>query len=295
MSGSLIAMGLVGWLTRRDRALTGPCGVDGCGTLTTVDTPDAKETAHQAGESKPVQWGARLGFAVSGVLHLLIAWIALKVAWSTGGGSANQSGALSTLAGNPGGVLLLWVVVAGFALLALRELTQVILANGMSDRAKAVSKLVVNTALAWTAFKFATGSPSSSRGKTEDFTATLMHHPGGRLAVAAIGLAVVGVGGYHVYKGWTKKFLHDLREHPGNAIVQTGRAGYVAKGIALIMVGFLFVLAAARNAPSKSTGLDRALRTLRQAPAGTWLLSLVAIGIAAYGVYSIARARYARV
>lgn len=68
-----------------------------------------------------------------------------------------------------------------------------------------------------------------------------------------------------------------------------------AKGVALIMVGFLFVLAAARNAPSKPTGLDGALRTLRQAPAGSWLLSLVAIGIAAYGVYSIARARYARV
>ncbi len=54
-----------------------------------------------------MQWGARLGFAVSGVLHLLIAWIALKVAWSTSGGSANQSGALSTLARGPGGALLL--------------------------------------------------------------------------------------------------------------------------------------------------------------------------------------------
>lgn len=266
-----------------------------CGTLSVVDTPDVKETAQHAGQSQAVQGGARLGFVVSGVLHLLIAWIALKVAWSTGGGSANQSGALSTLARSTGGALLLWVVVAGFALLAVWELTQVIRVSDMSDRAKAVGKFVVNAALAWTAFKFATGSPTSSRGRTEDLTATLMHHPGGRLAVAAIGLAVVGVGGYHVYKGWKKKFLEDLREHPGNGIVQIGRAGYVAKGMALIMVGFLFVLAAARNAPSKSTGLDGALRTLRQAPAGTWLLSLVAIGIAAYGVYSIARARYARV
>lgn len=266
-----------------------------CGTLSVVDTPDVKETAQQAGESKPVEWGARLGFAVSGLLHLLIAWIALKVAWSSSGGGANQSGALSTLARNPGGPFLLWVVVAGFALLAVWQLTQAIRVSEMSDRAKAAGELAVNGALAWTAFKFATGSPSSSRGRTEDFTATLMQHAGGRIVVVAIGLAVIAVGGYHVYKGWTKKFLEDLQKHPGNGIVEMARAGYIAKGVALILVGFLFLLAAIRNAPSKASGLDGGLRTLREAPAGTWLLTLVALGIAAYGAYSLARVRYARV
>lgn len=257
-----------------------------------------KTAAHRAGDSKPLEWGARLGYAVSGLLHLLIGWIALKVAWSSGGGSADQSGALGTLARSPGGPLVLWVAVVGFALLALWQLTDAVTGGSggeASDRAKAAGKMVVYAALAWTALKFASGSSTSSRAQTEDFTATLMQHSGGRLLVGAIGVAVVGVGGYHVYKGWAKRFLQDLQEHPGDWAVQAGRAGYIAKGVALVVVGFLFLVAAVRKAPSKASGLDGGLRTLREAPAGTWLLSLVAVGIAAYGVYCFARARYGRV
>ena len=69
--------------------------------------------------------------------------------------------------------------------------------------------------LAWTSFGFAKGRPSSSKAQSADFTATLLQHTGGRLMVSVIGLAVIGVGGYHIVKGWTKKLLQDLSEHPG--------------------------------------------------------------------------------
>ena len=52
---------------------------------------------------------------------------------------------------------------------------------------------------------------------------------------------------------------------------------------------------ATQNSSSKATGLDGALRTVREQPYGPWLLSAVALGIGAYGVYSFARARHARV
>jgi Domain of Unknown Function (DUF1206) len=61
-------------------------------------------------EGQPVlQMGARVGYAVSGVLHLLIGWIGVQVAWSASGKSADQSGALQTLAGSTLGRLTLWV------------------------------------------------------------------------------------------------------------------------------------------------------------------------------------------
>ena len=43
------------------------------------------------------------------------------------------------------------------------------------------------------------------------------------------------------------------------------------------------------------TGLDGALRSLLELPFGAVLLTLMAIGFAAYGVYSFARAKYGRV
>jgi hypothetical protein len=165
----------------------------------------------------------------------------------------------------------------------------------MGGKAKGMAKAVVYLLLAWTSFSFANGQPSSSKAQSADFTATLLQHAGGRLLVALIGLVVIGVGGYHVVKGWTKKFLHDLNTHPGTLATRAGVVGYMAKGVALAVVGVLFVAAALQNSASKATGLDGALRSLRQQPVGPWLLTAVALGIAAYGVYSFARAKSARV
>ena len=119
--------------------------------------------------------------------------------------------------------------------------------------------------------------------------------PGGRALVGLVGLGVVAIGAYHVYKGWAKNFLQDLQEHPGDWAVHAGRVGYIAKGLALAVVGGLFVVAALREQPSRATGLDGALRTLREAPLGTGLLTAVAAGLVCFGVYCFARSRYARV
>ena len=253
-------------------------------------------------EGQPlVQAGARVGYAVSGLLHLLIGWIAVQVAWSGSGKSADQSGALQTLAGSSLGRLTLWVAVVGFLALGLWQLASGLAtrpARGSSpwaDRGKSISKAIAYLALAWTCFSFAKGNPSSSKAQSADFTATLLQQTGGRVLVAIIGLVVIGVGGYHVVKGWKKKFLQDLAGHPGVLATRAGVVGYVAKGLALVVVGVLFLTAASQNSASKATGLDGALRSLRAQPQGSWLLTAVALGIAAYGVYSFARAKYARV
>jgi len=237
-----------------------------------MDTTDASTAAREAGNSAVVEWGARLGYATLGLLHLLIAWIALKVAWDIGGGSkqADTSGALQTLTTSGTGVFLIWVCVVGFLLLAVWQLFEAAIGYGeTSDRLKAAAKGVTYLFFAFTTFKVAQGSNSSAEKQTEDFTASLMTSPGGRLLVGVVGLVVLGIAGYHVYKGWTKKFLEDLREQPGDWAVTAGRIGYIAKGVALVIV--------------------------KDAPFGPFLLTLVAVGIAAYGVYSFARSRYARV
>jgi hypothetical protein len=263
-----------------------------------MDTTQATAAAREAGNSPVVEWGARLGYAVLGLIHLLIAWIALKVAWNIGGGSkkADTSGALETLTASGTGVVLLWICVVGFLLLAVWQLFEAALGHGeTSDRLKAAAKGVTYLFFAWTTFKVGQGASSSAEKQTEDFTAGLMGSPGGRVLVAVVGLVVLGIAGYHVYKGWTKKFLEDLREHPGDWAVTAGRVGYIAKGVALFIVGFFFLVAAWQADPDKAQGLDGALKTVKDQPFGPFLLTLVAAGIAAYGIYSFARARYARV
>lgn len=256
----------------------------------------ARPTAAQISDHPVVTIGARLGFAASGVLHLVLGWIAVTLAWGDSSGSADQSGALSEVGTTPVGAVLLWVIVAGFALLAVWRATIVVTASRATERISSAANAVVALVLAGLAARIATGSGSGGGSEqTTSLTAQAMQYPLGQVAVGLVGAVVVGVGVHHVVKGWRQTFLEDLQEDPGRWITVAGRIGYIAKGIALGIVGVLFVVAALTNDPQEAEGLDGALRTLLKLPLGTALLTVVGLGIAAYGIYSLGRARYAKV
>ncbi|MCB7135443.1 DUF1206 domain-containing protein [Cellulosimicrobium marinum] len=258
-----------------------------------------KSGARSARSSKTLEMLARAGYAVSGVLHLVVGVLAVQVA--TGSASseeASQTGALAAIAETPGGSALLWFAVVAFAALGLWQLTVALSGSPKtSDRLKAVGKALVYLALGALAVQVVTGASSGS-GQEESFTARLMQNPGGVLVVGAVGVGIVVAGVYHVVKGWKKKFLQDLRGGTGGtvgtAVVQLGRVGYIAKGVALGVLGALFVVAAVQNDPEQAGGLDAAFATVAAQPFGTALLVAIGLGFAAYGLYSFARARYAR-
>jgi type IV secretory pathway VirB2 component (pilin) len=261
-----------------------------------MDSTDVKAAATRAGNNRALELTARIGYALNGVLHVLLGVIALQLAWFSRQASVDQSGALGTLSDNPVGKVVLWVAVLGWLGLAIWQLSEAVGGvRSKGDRVKAVAKTVVYLALSWTAFSFATGSGKSSKSQTRDFTATLMTKPAGQWLVGLVGVIIIGIAVYHVYKGWKRTFLRDLEEHPGRWIERAGRFGYIAKGVALGIVGFLFVIAAVRHNPSEAGGLDTALRNLLGAPGGQLLLTIVALGLIAYGIYSFGRARHARV
>src|SRR5690349_22090729 len=86
----------------------------------------AAGTAHQVANSDAVKVGARVGLAAYGVTHLLIAWLALQIAFGGGGEQANQKGAFQQLTDNTLGKILLWIIVVGFVAVALWRLGQAI-------------------------------------------------------------------------------------------------------------------------------------------------------------------------
>lgn len=261
-------------------------------------TEDVRAAARRAGTHPVVEKGARLGFVVSGLLHLLIGWIALRVAWGGGGGAeADQSGALAMLAGTPAGPVLLWVAVAGFALLSAWFLVESVAArrfDGTLERVATFIKSIVYAVLAFSAFRVTQRASHSSEETTASVTAELMAQSGGRLLVGAVGLAILGVGGFHIYRGWTKSFDKYLEAHPGRFVMESGRVGYIAKGIAFLIIGLLFLSAALAERADEAGGLDGALKAVRDQPFGPYLLTVVAIGIAAFGIFCFGRARYAK-
>ena len=87
-------------------------------------TADAAGTARQVAKSRPVKAGARIGLVAYGITYLLIAWLALQVAFGSSGERTDQNGAFQTIAGTPFGQALLWVLVVGFVAVALWRLEQ---------------------------------------------------------------------------------------------------------------------------------------------------------------------------
>lgn len=258
---------------------------------------DAQDAVEEV-SSHPAMTGlARLGHAVNGVLHVVIAFIALQVAWGSSGQSADQSGALRALGSTSLGTATLWVFVVGAGALGLWYLAQAVAPppgeDEAKDRAKAVAKAVVYGAVAVSAARFAVGSGRSSEQQTEGVTQRLMSAPAGQVLVGLVGLVVLGVGGYYVYKGVTQKFLEDLERNPGVLATSTGSIGYPAKGVVLGIVGLFFVVAAWQEDPKQAQGLDGALKSLKDQAFGPYLLTLVALGVIAFGLYCFVRARYA--
>ncbi|WP_435200726.1 DUF1206 domain-containing protein [Janibacter sp. GS2] len=270
--------------------------------MDTRDGLDEARTAVRAVGDHPLLEGlARIGFAVSGLLHIVIGYTVGRVAWGSGGGQADQSGALATLSSNPAGTVLMWIIVVGLLALALWQLTVAFAppsgGGGFVDRVKALGKAGMYTVLGYTAFQFArgSGSSSSSEQSSQDVSATLMKQPAGQVLVGGLGVAILLVGGYHVYKGLSRRFLEDLEEHPGRWASGLGMIGYPAKGAVLALVGLFFVIAAVQHQSSEAAGLDGALMSLRDEPFGPYLLTAVAIGFIAFGLYCFARARHQRI
>lgn len=264
---------------------------------------EAEALARQAHRSDWVDRAARVGLVAYALVHVVVGWLALQLAWGDREGKASGDGAIRKLAEQPFGLVLVWLVAVGMALLMVWRLVEALLGHRDDDgftrtrhRLTSAGRAVVYGYLAWCALAVAAGTGSSSGG-TDSTTARLMDQPGGQLLVGAVGLAIVGVGVAQVHRCRTDRFADEmdargLSGRSGTVYLWLGRVGTVAKGVAFGVVGVLFCWAAATHEPDKSGGLDQALAEVVRAPMGPLLLSVIALGFVAFGAFCFVQARY---
>ena len=126
-----------------------------------------------------------------------------------------------------------------------------------------------------------------------------MAMPWGRWAIGILGLAVLAGGLYQIYLGFKADFdrqfqTYALNQEEIKLTTDVGRFGTSARGVVFALVGFLIALAAYQANPSQPVGMDTALATLMHQPYGVWLLAIVAVGLIAFGFYSMLSAIWFR-
>jgi Domain of Unknown Function (DUF1206) len=264
-----------------------------------------RNRARRASDTPAAHGLARAGLVARGVIYILIGWVAILVALGHSSHEADQQGALQLLAGKPYGLVSLWLLGIGFGAYALWRLSEA--AYGVAGdgkragpRLRALGGAVVYAGLAYLTFRVISGTQGSQSGQQQDITARVMQHAGGRWLIGIVGLIIVIVGLVLAMDGLRRKFMKYLRTSEmtpkTRAIVgRLGVIGTVARGVVVALAGVGVMDAAISHNPASSGGIDKALLTLRNEPAGPILLILVALGLVIFGIYGLCEARWRRV
>ncbi|MGF7218845.1 hypothetical protein GGR92_005024 [Spirosoma lacussanchae] len=252
---------------------------------------------------------AKFGLAAKGVVYCLVGILAFMAAFEIGGRTErnlNKQGIFRFILEQPFGQGLLALVAIGLVCYALWRLTQAFLDNeNKGTDAKGIGRRVgyafsglVYGFLAYGSFRMVLGSQGSQGGDTrQTLVRELLQQPFGQWLVGLIGLSIIGIGLYQIYRALSGKYLKNvqtssIKTELKEMIIRSGKLGYIARGVVWGIIGYLFIKAAMAANASEAGGSSHAFAFLEKSSYGSYLLGAVAIGLFCYGVFMFVRARY---
>ncbi len=253
---------------------------------------------------------ARFGLAAKGVVYCLVGILAFMAAFEIGGSSErnlNKQGIFRFILDQPFGRILLALVAAGLVCYTLWRLTQAFLdtehkgtdAKGIGRRLGYAFSGLVYGFLAYGSFRMVLGRQGNQGGDRSQQTLVweILQKPFGQWLVGLIGLCIIGIGLYQIYRALSGEYLKNvqtssIRTELKEMIIRSGKIGYIARGIVWGLIGYLFIKAALEANASQAGGSSSAFAFLEKGSYGSILLGAVALGLFCYGIFMFVRARY---
>lgn len=248
---------------------------------------------------------ARAGYVARGVVYLLLGGLAFTSAMWGGSDANGSSDALSSLLQLPFGRVLLGFVAVGLFGHILWRLAQGLLdaddagtdIAGVVGRLGSLVSAGANLFLALSAASMALGSVGGGEGGEAHASSWLLRQPFGPWLLGIVALGIVAAGLTQVWKGASSDYRKrlDLPSSAKSMLDAMCRFGLVARGVMVMIIGGLVGWAAWTISPNQAGGISDALDSVHSLPFGRWLYGIAALGLVAFGGYSIVQALYRRV
>jgi hypothetical protein len=248
---------------------------------------------------------ARAGFAVKGVVYLLLGVLALLAGLGIGGQVTDPEGALRSLLDRPYGRTLVAGLALGLMLYAgWRFLEAFADANRVGRDRRGVAKRVVwafsGTAYALLAVDAGRLALRWDPGGPPQIPATIIGSPLAPWLIVVIAAGVILYAIKETRRALSNRLseqlnLSRLSREAGPLVLRISRIGIMARAAVMAASGIVLLRARANPGRATSAGMSDSLRLIAALPSGPELLTLVAAGLMAYGVYQLVHARYRRI
>lgn len=265
-----------------------------------ITAKEAKRTARKVEDSDPVEHLARFGLLCRGVIWLAVGVLAMTIAMG-GDARADREGALGAIKERPLGTLNIALLALGFAGYSAWRLLEGAVGHRDADagpkrwykRAASAGRGLIYALFAISTVRFLMHSGGGD--ETKPTTARVLAAPGGTFWVATLGVVLIVIGFVMAVRGLRQDFEDKLKPVPEGfrlVVRVVGTVGLVGRGLVFALLGWFLVDAARAFEPDKAKGLDEALETVAMQPFGPPVLAVGAVSLLAFGLWSIAEARW---
>ncbi len=239
----------------------------------------------------------RIGYFSRAVLYGLLGVIALT---SAGSISEGTDGVMQAIENFPAGTFMLWVLVIGLFAYALFRFASFFFdienngsdAKGWGKRVGHAGSGIGHLALAWSAFQIANSERSGgggSAGGAQEAASGVLSITMGAAVLGLIGAAFLVAALFQAKKGITGEFMQRISPDAPDATRWLGAAGFLARAIVFVVIGWSLIQAGWFSSSAEVETMGGALASL----AGQgFLFTLVALGLLAFGLFSLILARY---